>query len=342
MRQQNHETFEFILPMKPHSITSACRTLLLCVALFVPLVVVAAPSSNAVPAASITDTNVDATLRAYVQLQEQLHAAQLAIERARQESDAAAARNTEAVAARLRDFQDTLTAQREKELQELRGANRLMLIVGGACASIGFLAMLLTAYFQWRAITRLTEFSMVSQASLTMGRAALPAPGESQGNRTLVDQSATRMFGTLEKLEQRIHELEHTTDTTVESARTHTGNSEHPAVRGEKSAQINLLVPKAQSLLNLDKTEEALAVFDEILAIDPQHTDTLVKKGEALERLRRLDEAILCYDQAITADQSMTIAYLHKGGLFNRMERYEEALKCYEQALRTQEKSQAA
>jgi tetratricopeptide (TPR) repeat protein len=334
-----------ILQMKLNSILFTWRTVLLFAALHAPAVMMGAQATAPVvpPPTSVTDTNVDATLRAYVQLQEQLHAAQLAIERARQESDVAATRNTEAVAARLQAFQETLTAQREKELQELRGANRLMLIVGGACASIGFLAMLLTAYFQWRAITRLTEFSMVSQASLTMGRTALPAPGEGQGNRTIVDQGATRMFGTLEKLEQRIHELEHTTDTaTVESARTHTGNSEHSAAPNEKSDQVNLLVAKGQSLLSLDKTEEALVVFDDILAIDPQHTDTLVKKGEALERLRRLDEAILCYDQAIAADHSMTIAYLHKGGLFNRMERYEDALKCYEQALRTQEKSQAA
>ena len=298
------------------------------------------PATSAPPAA-VTDTNSEATLRAYVQLQEQLHAAQLAIERARKEADQAASRNADAVAARLREFQDTLTAQRETELKELRGANRLMLIVGGTCAGVGFLAMLLTAFFQWRAITRLTEFSVVSQASLAMGRTALPSPG-GDGQTNAVEQAATRMFGTLEKLEQRIHELEHTTETTVEGATTHTGNSEGAHMRGSAADRIGVLASKGQSLLSLDKTEEALQVFDEILLIDPNHTDTLVKKGEALERLRRADEAILCYDQAIAADQSMTIAYLHKGGLFNRMERYEEALKCYEQALRTQEKSKAA
>jgi len=331
--------------MKPHCPTqSAWRILLLCLALMVPVAMIGAPAADPAvpPPISANDTNVSDTLRAYLQLQEQLHAARLAIERARQDSDAAAMRNSEAIAARLQGFQDTLAAQRETELKELRGANRLMLIVGGVCAGVGFLAMLLTAYFQWRAITRLTEFSMVTQASLTMGRAQLAAPGGTQVAGTVVEQSAARMFGTLEKLEQRIHELEHTTETaTVESAQTHTGNSEQP-VRGEKSEHVNMLVAKGQSLLGLDKTEEALAVFDEILGIDPNHTDTLVKKGEALERLRRAEEAILCYDQAIAADQSMTIAYLHKGGLFNRMERYEEALKCYEQALRTQEKNQAA
>ncbi|MSU59961.1 MAG: tetratricopeptide repeat protein [Pedosphaera sp.] len=332
--------------MKPHRPSRlAWRTFFLCAALVLPAAAQSAPAATPVisitPAA--TDTNSVDILRAYVQLQEQLHTALLAIEHNRQEADAAATRNAEALAARMQALQDSLAAQRSKELDELRGANRLMLIVGGSCAAIGFLAMLLTAYFQWRAITRLTEFSMVTQASLTMGRAALPAlSGDGQSAGSAVEQAAARMFGALEKMEQRIQELEHTTGaTTIESATTHTASSEQPAPAA-KSERIHVLVAKGQSLLSLDQTEDALECFDQILAVDPNHTDTLVKKGEAIERLRRPDEAILCYDQAIAADQSMTIAYLHKGGLFNRMERYEEALKCYEQALHTQEKSQVA
>ncbi len=94
-------------------------------------------------------------------------------------------------------------------------------------------------------------------------------------------------------------------------------------------------------MLNMDNAEGALACFDEILALDANHTEALVKKGSALERLRKLNEAIECYDKAIAADASMTIAWLYKGGLFNRMERFSEALECYEQALRTQEKQAA-
>jgi tetratricopeptide (TPR) repeat protein len=105
-----------------------------------------------------------------------------------------------------------------------------------------------------------------------------------------------------------------------------------------EAALISFLLGKGQSLLNLDKAEDALACFDEILSLRAGHPEALVKKGTALEKLRRLNEAVECYDQAIAADNSMTIAYLCKGGLFNRMERYSEALECYEKALRTQEK----
>jgi len=107
-----------------------------------------------------------------------------------------------------------------------------------------------------------------------------------------------------------------------------------------EAGRITGLLGKGQSLLNVDKAEEALACFDEVLMLDARNAEALVKKGTALERLRKLDEAIECYDRAIAADSSMTIAYLYKGGLFNRLERFTEAMECYEKALRTQEKGQ--
>jgi tetratricopeptide (TPR) repeat protein len=289
------------------------------------------------------DANASATLRSYVQLQEQLHAALLAIERNRLEAAQAANRNAEAIAERLQTLEQTWSAQRTREREQLEGANRLMLIIGGACAAVGFLAMLLTAYFQWRAVGRLTEFSMVSQASFTVGRGALPAPG-AEGGSVVADQASTRLFGALDRLEKRILELEHTALVPLEAGAVHTTTetASTSAAHAPRNDRVSVLVAKGQSLLSLDKLEEAVACFDEILALDPKHTETLVKKGEALERLRRADEAVLCYDAAITADASMTVAYLHKGGLFNRLERYEEALKCYEQALRTQEKTPVA
>ena len=313
----------------------------LCLAMTLPCWLNAVEQTNDASAPKLeADTNATATLRSYVQLQEQLHAAQLAIERNRLEAEKAAARNVEVIAERLDTLERSISAQRARELEQLEGANRLMLIIGGACAAVGFLAVLLTAYFQWRAVGRLTEFSMLSQASLAMGRGALPAPGGDAGS-VVADQASSQLFSALDRLEKRIRELEHTAHVPLEEGAVHTTTetaSTSAAASAPRDDRITVLFAKGQSLLNLDKIEEAVACFDQILALDPKHTETLVKKGEALERLRRAEEAVLCYDAAITADASMTIAYLHKGGLFNRMERYEEALKCYEQALRTQEK----
>ena len=118
-------------------------------------------------------------------------------------------------------------------------------------------------------------------------------------------------------------------------------NGSADAEKTNDAARITSLLTRGQSLLNTDKAEEALACFDNVLAIEPNHADALVKKGTALEKLRKLNEAIDCYDRAIAADGNLTIAYLYKGGVFNRMERFHEALACYEQALKTQEKRRA-
>ena len=324
---------------------SRLKTVALALVLALPFSLLAAETESPAPLptpGSVADTNLPANaefLRNYLQLQEQLHAAQLAIERNRREAADAAARNAEVIAGRLQTLEQSLTAQRAAEKQQLEGAYRLMLLVGGGCVTLGFIAMLLTAYFQWRAVGRLTEFSMVSQASLAAGRAGLAAPG------AVGELTNSRFNDALARIEGRIRELEHTAHPAAATSAITVGDTvsaSTSALPEPKPQRIAVLVAKGQSLLDLDQPEEALGVFNDILTIDPNHTETLVKKGDTLERLRRLDDAIECYDAAIAADANFTIAYLHKGGLFNRMDRHQEALKCYEEALRTQEKSQVA
>lgn len=314
----------------------------LALALPLSLAAVDQPAPTTTPVPAIADTNTPANAdfqRNYLQLQEQLHTAQLAIERNRREAADAATRNAEAIADRLQNLEQSLTGQRAAEKQQLEGAYRLMLLVGGGCVALGFLAMLLTAYFQWRAVGRLTEFSMVSQAALAAGRAGLAAPG------AVAELTNNRFNDALARIEGRIRELEHAAQTPPAGSTITVGDTisaSSSALPEPKPQRIAVLVAKGQSLLDLDKPEEALGVFNDILTIDPGHTETLVKKGDTLERLRRLDQALDCYDAAIAADANFTVAYLHKGGLFNRMDRHEEALKCYEEALRTQEKNQVA
>jgi len=303
------------------------------------------PAEADASAASASNTTSDDVLRAYLQLQEQIHATQLAIERNRQETETAAARNADALASRLQFVEKSLadlSAQRVNELKDIQRENHTLLIVVGAFAALGFLAVLFTAYFQWRAVNRLMEIS----PALPAGRALGPPPAVAalgDGENQLVSlgpagQSNVRLLGALERLEKRILELEHGTASPPANG---APASDNPGAAGQ-AAQSSSLLGKGQSLLNLDKADEAIACFDEVLAADPDNAEALVKKGTALERLRKPQEAIECYDRAIAADSSMTIAYLYKGGLYNRLERFNEALECYEKALRTQEKRPAS
>ncbi len=314
---------------------------------------------------AVENAAANEAFRSYLQLQEQLHETQLSIERAEKEMELATLRSAAILSNRLQAIEQTVELQRAHEL----GIVRDMMYIAGAFVVIGVLALLFTSYFHWRAVSRLGEIAAALPAYRGLGAMpALPALGVSE-NQLLLEQTNTRLLGAVERLEKRIAELE-----THDSARHLTNGNPAAApapVRGEKNmvaealpemsvqpsrtttttgsgrsaesaAQVMMLLGKGQSLLSQDQNEQAVACFDEALALDPANTELLVKKGDALEKLRRTKEALECYDRALAIDDSMTIAYLHKGGLLNRIERFDEAMHCYEQALRTQDKDRVA
>jgi tetratricopeptide (TPR) repeat protein len=305
------------------------------------------------PTAHLEDTNSQEMLRAYLQLQEQLHATQLAIEQNRKEAKEAAIQNAEFLTGRLHDIEAVLAVQRARELEAMQSSNRVMLTVAGTFATFGFLVMLLVAYFQWRTVHGLAEMST------TLPRArALPPPDGPLVSIGPAEQSNVRLLGALERLEKRIYELEHTPHVPLEEGTAATSelprqaspstpvaesngdsasHSRH-AANPSNAARVEVLLGKGLSMLSQDKPEAALGCFDEALSLDPKNGEALVRRGIALERLEMPTEALDSYDRAIAADGALTIAYLHKGGLFNRMERFDEALACYEQALQTQER----
>lgn len=335
-----------------HSLSRAIWTGGIClVGAFAVLNARGSDSTNLAPAVHADDTNAQETLRVYLQLQEQLHATQLAIEQNRKEAKEAAVQNAEFLAGRLHDIETALAAQRARELEAMQSSNRVMLVVAGTFATFGFLVMLLVAYFQWRTVHGLAEMS-----TGLGGMRALPAGETGVVSFGPAEQSNVRLLGALERLEKRIYELEHLPPAALQENANATGYATDAVTLGEvvvepngdsptpaetaapRSARVEMLLGKGISMLSLDKPEAALNCFNEALNLDSSNSEALVRRGLALERLQKLEEALESYDRAIAANGSMTIAYLHKGGLFNRMERFDEALACYEKALRTQER----
>jgi tetratricopeptide (TPR) repeat protein len=328
-------------------IRTGCLALLAIMGLFRPVL---AAETNAAPGADgktaeASGMSAQDSLRFYLQIQEQLRNTLLAIETNRQEAAAAAATNAQALEARLRLMEKTSADGRLDLMEGMERSNRMVLMAAGTFAAIGFLVLLLAAFLQWTAVNRLAAAAASlsphpPQLASGLGAAQLP-PAH------LLEQSSTRFLALIERLEQRIHELEASVkppqslpesgspngDANGPAAASSPGGISPPAAPGQASA-INVLLSKSQTLLKLDKPEAALGCLEEVLALDSSNTDALVKKGAALERLQRFDEAIQCYDRAIAQDNSMTMAYLYKGGVFNRTERYSEALACYEQALK--------
>lgn len=319
--------------------------------------------------AKAPDATSQETLRSFLQIQEQLRNTQAAIDRNRQDAEAAAARNAEALESRLSAIEKSMAAQRTRELetvqsslQTMQSSSRFVLVAAGVFALIGFLVLLFTAFLQFTAVNRLAKVTAAFPTGRALGAGNLPAAlGLGGGHLTgfdPVEQSSARFLEIIGRLERRIQDMEQAAharqplpepdapngDPAAEAAQAGKAAEENSAgpVDSETAAKIVMLVGKGQTLLQLDQPENALACFEEALELDPDNAEALIKKGGALERLQRLDEALACYDRVIAGNSSKTMAYLYKGGVFNRMERYSEALECYEQALRTQEKSHAA
>jgi tetratricopeptide (TPR) repeat protein len=320
-------------------------------------------ATNSPPATSAeANTNSQEILRAYLQLQEQLHLTQLAVEQNRKEARDTITQTSDALAGRLQGIEQMMTSERSRELESMQSSNRVLLILAGTFAGVGFLAMLLSSIFQWRTVNKLAHMP---------NSFSTPALGASPGLKELgagdhvvsvspAEASSLRLLTAVEQLEQRLHHLEHSTrgslpqgsagngvghaeGSTAENGVSLRPGSAEPGSSDPTDRQQNphvlSLLGKGQSMLSLDDPHGAISCFEEALQLDPQNAEAWVRKGTALERLQQLDQAIECYDRALQGDPSLTVAYLHKGGLFNRLERFSEALECYEKALRTQEKS---
>ena len=304
-------------------------------------------ATNAAAAAEAAATQE--LLRAYLQIQEQLHTATLAIEQTRQQGDDAARRNVETISARLKLIEQALTAQREREAESAKKSHKLVLIVAGLFGGVGLLAMVLTAWFQLRAMNRLAQFT--THGGALLGHHPMGSLGSGDLGITSVHAAplpASNLLGAIERLEQRFVELQNATRSSLPT-HTMTQTNGEPQVnavtdsaRDERLERLSVLLGKGQALLNLDQVENALVSFNEALEVDQDNAEVLIKKGTCLERLKKLEEAIECYDRAIAADKGMTLAYLCKGGVYNQLERFSEALECYEQALRTQQKTSIA
>jgi tetratricopeptide (TPR) repeat protein len=327
-----------------------------------------APASDPAPARPEELTQAE-LLKAYQQVREQLLATQQAIANSRAEAETAARAQAAALTEKLDSIKSALdaereryridrewqiaererqqaameraNAERERRQAEIERSNQTLLWIAASFGAVGLMAMLVTPLLQWRAINRIAA-ATEGLRQLGDGERNALLPGDADPT---VGVSTKRLMSALDRMEQRIFELEHTSSQPGTVTVKNRPNNGTEAVRraddDDKSQWIAVLLNKGQTFLNTNKAIDALACFDEILKLELNHPEALVKRGSALERLKQDEEAIQCYDRAIKADRHMTLAYLYKGGVCNRLERYEEALKCYEQALRVEEESTA-
>ena len=284
----------------------------------------------------------------------------------------AASERAEALEERLGLVERTLRLQHQSELEAVHSSNRTVLLAAIILAGVLLVGIVCGVLVLTRTINRLSEVTTRLSVAGGWGQSpALPALGA--GELALAtfgqpDQVNARFIGAIERLEQRIREMEQTaeqrppiaaqlpasppTGTGAKPVGEPTGPEPQPgsgnskqesshdrrsgklARAAEETSHVSVLIGKGQALLNLGQSEEALRCFDEAIALEPGNAEAFVKRGMALEKLLKIEEALNSYNRAIAADDSMTLAYLHKGSVCNRLQRFREALECYERAMK--------
>jgi hypothetical protein len=141
----------------------------------------------------------------YLQIQEQLHATQIAIEQNQEAAMETSQSNALALAQRLQSLEQTVASQRASDTDAARKTQQLTLLMAGAFGLVGLGIMLLMVYFQWRAFTQLAQISGRQNVMLANGDAVhhLAAPG-----RATVEASTSQLLDVVGRLERRINELE--------------------------------------------------------------------------------------------------------------------------------------
>jgi tetratricopeptide (TPR) repeat protein len=90
---------------------------------------------------------------------------------------------------------------------------------------------------------------------------------------------------------------------------------------------------RAKRLRAAGQPEQALALCERALAVDPLYAPAWCGKGDLLRERERYDEAIAAYDHALANDVLLAAAWYGKGQALNKLKLRYEALQAYERAL---------
>lgn len=100
-------------------------------------------------------------------------------------------------------------------------------------------------------------------------------------------------------------------------------------------------VPNAAELHNnlgavlqtLQRYEEALASYDQAIALKPGYANAHHNRGSVLKKLNRHAEALASYDRAVALKPDHAEAHNNRGVLLQELKRYDEALASFERAI---------
>ena len=101
----------------------------------------------------------------------------------------------------------------------------------------------------------------------------------------------------------------------------------------KRRSKIQELYTKGLNSLLAKRNPEAMTFFQKVLAIDPNHVDTLLRMGISLLREKNPQEAILLHQKALSLDSDNQEVMFSLAADYEEAKRYDEALKVYKEIL---------
>ena len=116
------------------------------------------------------------------------------------------------------------------------------------------------------------------------------------------------------------------------------GRQKEALARYDQALAIRPYEPQTLSnrgvtLGELGRHQEALASYDKALALRPDYAPALSNRGNALRALKRFDEALAVYDRALVIAGDFPEGWSNRGTTLYDMGRFAEALASYDRAL---------
>ena len=110
----------------------------------------------------------------------------------------------------------------------------------------------------------------------------------------------------------------------------------------QDSEKAQNLFDHANGLLDSQRYQDAIQLYDQAIALQPKNPDAWYNRGNALIGLQQYQAALEAYNKAIALQPNKHEAWINRGIVLTKMQKYSAALESYDQAIAIQPKKHQA